>query len=76
VRLAHQLHRIIAEDQPYTFLYEPLRPQVFDKRIAILNRSQDGHESIEKIKTPPSGSVLQFFNKWRKFPDVPQYSAQ
>jgi len=76
VRLAHQLHRIIAEDQPYTFLYEPLKPQVFDKRIAIVNRSPEGRETIEKIKTPPSGSVLQFFNKWRKFPDVPQYSAQ
>jgi ABC-type transport system substrate-binding protein len=76
VRLAHQLHRIIAEDQPYTFLYEPLKPMVFDKRIAILNRSADGHESIEKIKTPPSGAVLQFFNKWRKFADVPTPSAQ
>ena len=76
IRLAHQLHRVIAEDQPYTFLYEPLKPQVFDKRIAILNRSADGRESIERIKTPPSGSVLQFFNKWRKFSDVPQPSAQ
>jgi len=76
VRIAHQLHRIIAEDQPYTFLYEPLKPQVFDKRIAIVNRAADGRESIEKIRTPPSGSVLQFFNKWRKFPSVPQYAAQ
>jgi ABC-type transport system substrate-binding protein len=72
VRLAHQLHRVIAEDQPYTFLYEPLKPQVFDKRIAILNRDADGRESIERLKTPPSGNVLQFFNKWRKFADVPQ----
>jgi ABC-type transport system substrate-binding protein len=72
VRVAHELHRVIAEDQPYTFLYEPLQPQVFDKRIAILNRDPDGHESIERLKTPPSGNVLQFFKKWRKFADVPQ----
>ena len=29
VSLTRELHRVIAEDQPYTFLYEPLRPHVF-----------------------------------------------
>jgi hypothetical protein len=53
-------------------LYEPLTPQVFDKRIAIVNRDADGRETIERLKTPPSGNVLQFFKKWRKFADVPQ----
>lgn len=62
VELAHQLHRVIAEDQPYTFLYEPLKPYVFDKRIAL--QGPDG--SWQKLTTPPSGDVFQFFRSWRK----------
>lgn len=62
VELAHRLHRVIAADQPYTFLYEPLKPYVFDKRIAI--EKADG--SREELATPPSGDVFQFFRRWRK----------
>ncbi len=76
VRLGHQLHRLIAEDQPYTFLYEPLKPQVFDKRIAIVEHDANGNEKVQRIKTLAAGSVLQLLPKWRKFSDVPQYAAQ
>lgn len=62
VELAHRLHRVIANDQPYTFLYEPLKPYVFDRRIAV--QKADG--SREKLTTPPSGDVFQFFRSWRK----------
>jgi ABC-type transport system substrate-binding protein len=74
IRLAHQLHRVIAADQPYTFLYEPLQPKVFDKRIAIVDKQPNGRERIEKITTPPSGDVLHFFNKWRKLSSVPEFA--
>ncbi|RYZ07053.1 MAG: peptide ABC transporter substrate-binding protein [Myxococcales bacterium] len=62
VELAHRLHRVIAADQPYTFLYEPLKPYVFDKRITI--EKADG--SQQKLSTPASGDVFQFFRSWRK----------
>jgi ABC-type transport system substrate-binding protein len=76
IRLARQLHRRIAEDQPYTFLYELLRPVVLDKRIARLLPSPDGHEKIEKIETLPSNTIDTLITQWRKLSTVPEYSAE
>lgn len=72
IRLTHELHRVIAEDQPYTFLYEPLRPHVFDKRIVRVRRGPGGEERFEKLETPASGDVFQFFQEWRKLGAVPE----
>ena len=36
--LAFRLHRLIADDQPYTFLYAPLSTRVLDKKIVIVER--------------------------------------
>jgi ABC-type transport system substrate-binding protein len=76
VQLTHQLHRVIAEDQPYTFLYEPLKPVVLDKRIVRVLRMPDGREQIKKIETTRSGAIDEFFPQWRKLSAVPEYSAQ
>jgi ABC-type transport system substrate-binding protein len=72
VRLTRRLHRVVAEDQPYTFLYERLTPYVFDKRIAIARHDLHGAEHAEKLTTPPSGEVFHFFKDWRKFSQVPE----
>lgn len=72
IRLARQLHRLIADEQPYTFLYEPHQPKVLDKRIAIVRRDAGGGERFEKIRTPPSGDVFQFFDDWRKLNSPPE----
>lgn len=72
VRLTRQLHRLIAEDQPYTFLYEPFRSYVFDKRIARVRRAPNGAEQIEPIATPDSGDVFHFFREWRKVGQAPE----
>jgi ABC-type transport system substrate-binding protein len=72
VKLGHELHHVIADDQPYTFLYEPLRTYVFDKRIARVKRQPGGGEQLEPLRTPPSGEVFQFFREWRKFASVPE----
>jgi ABC-type transport system substrate-binding protein len=76
VQLTHQLHRRVAEDQPCTFLYEPVKPVVLDKRIARVFRTPDGREEIQRIETAPSGAIDRFFRQWRKLSTVPEYSAQ
>ena len=74
IRLTHELHRVIAEDHPYTFLYEVLKPYSFDKRIALVRRDDRGAEHPEPIPTPPSGDVLHSFREWRKFTHAPGYA--
>ena len=76
IQLTHELDRVIAADQPYTFLYEPLKPVVLDKRIVRVLEGPDGHEVFKKIETPPSGAVEQFFRQWRKVSTVPELSPQ
>lgn len=67
--LAHRLHRIIAEDQPYTFLYASLGTQVLDKKIVVAEN--DG--SYSRIKPTKSGSVFFYFNQWRKLEFTPTF---
>jgi len=71
IKFTRQLHRLIAEDQPYTFLYEQLTPYVFDKRIAAAQTDASGATHIEKLSTPPSGDVFHTFRAWRKFATAP-----
>jgi ABC-type transport system substrate-binding protein len=66
---AHKLHRLIAEDQPYTFLYTGLGTQVVDKKIVVMN--DDG--SYSKITPTKSGSILFHFNRWRKLEVTPTF---
>jgi ABC-type transport system substrate-binding protein len=74
VQLARELHRLIAEDQPYTFLYETLEPVVLDKRIARVIRRPDGSEAIKKIQPSPSGAIDTYFYEWRKLNAAPEYA--
>ena len=67
-RLTHQLHRLIAEDQPYTFLYAPLGNLVLDKKIVVV--ADD--DSYSKIKPTKSGNIFFHFNRWRKLEFTPQ----
>ena len=76
VLLTHALHRVIAEDQPYTFLYAPLKPVVLDKRIVRILRAPDGREAIRRIETARSGSIDEFFPEWRKLSAVPEYATE
>jgi ABC-type transport system substrate-binding protein len=71
--LAHQLHRIIAEDQPYTFLYAALSTRVLDKKIVIVEREPDGSERYVKIYPTKSGSITYYFHKWRKLEFTPEF---
>ena len=75
IRLARRLHRVIAEDAPYTFLYAPRGTTVLDRKIVVVERRPDGSEVYHKIKPIKSGAIGFYFNRWRKLPYVPQFSA-
>ncbi|MEE9259245.1 MAG: ABC transporter substrate-binding protein [Nitrospinaceae bacterium] len=74
--MAHELHRLIARDQPYTFLYVAKATQLLDKKIVIVERRPDGSEKHVKIYPTKDGSIRYYFNKWRKLAHVPAFSAQ
>ncbi len=67
--LTRRLHRVIAADQPYTFLYAPLATRVLDKKIVMVN--PDG--TYSRIPDVKSGDVFYSFNRWRKLDHVPRF---
>jgi len=68
-KLVHQLHRIIADDYPYTFLYAPLSNIVLDKKIVMIEN--DG--SYTKIKPTKTGNIFFYFKQWRKLEFAPNF---
>ena len=71
--MTHQLHQIIYEDQPYTFLYAPLSTRVLDKKIVLVDRKKDGSERYKKIYPSKSGDITFHFNRWRKLEFDPNF---
>jgi peptide/nickel transport system substrate-binding protein len=76
VEMAHALHRQIAEDQPYTFLYVAKSTQLLDKKIVIVERQPDGSEKYVKIYPTKDGNIRFYFNKWKKLAQVPQFAEE
>ncbi len=74
VSMARELHRMIARDQPYTFLYVAKSTQVLDKKIVIVERGEGGKEIYEKIYPTKSGDIRYYFNKWKKLAQTPSFS--
>ena len=68
-----QLHQLIHQDQPYTFLYAPLGTRVLDKKIVLVDRTQDGTERYSKIYPTKSGDITFHFHKWRKLEFTPDF---
>lgn len=73
-QLTHELHRLIHEDQPYTFLYAPLSTRVLDKKIVLVEKGPDGKEQFKKIYPTKSGDITFYFHKWRKLEFTPKFS--
>ena len=74
INMTRQLHRIIANDQPYTFLYVNKATQLLDKKIVIIEPQPDGSEKYAKIYPTRDGDINYYFNKWRKLDFVPQFN--
>ena len=72
--MARDLHRIIARDQPYTFLYVAKSTQLLDKKIVIVEREEDGEKKYEKIYPTKDGRIRYYFNKWKNLPKIPSFS--
>jgi peptide/nickel transport system substrate-binding protein len=77
-RLCHRLHRIIAADQPYTFLYAPRTTRVLDRKIVIVDRDPQapGGERYRKIYATKSGEITYWFERWRKLPHEPVFGPE
>jgi len=76
VEYCHHLHRIIADEQPYTFLYVGKWTAVLDKKIVILERTPAGEENIKKITPTRTGNHTFYFNKWIKLADNPRFGTE
>jgi ABC-type transport system substrate-binding protein len=76
VSYCHQLHEIIAREQPYTFLYVTKWTAVLDKRIVIKETNAEGKVIYKKITPTKTGNYMFYFNKWIKLPQVPTFAAE
>jgi ABC-type transport system substrate-binding protein len=75
VEYCHELHGIIAREQPYTFLYVGKWTAVLDKRIVIVETDETGNTVYKKIKATKTGNYAFHFNKWMKLPKAPVFAA-
>jgi ABC-type transport system substrate-binding protein len=72
VEYCRKLHKIIAREQPYTFLYVGKWTAILDRRIVLKTVDTTGDVRYEKIKPTKTGNYSFHFNKWIKLPTVPQ----
>lgn len=75
VAMCHRLHEIIAEDQPYTFLYAGKWSAVLDKRIVLLEKDENGNRVYRKIEPTRTGNYKFDFNRWIKLPKEPVFES-
>jgi ABC-type transport system substrate-binding protein len=68
VAMARELHRLIAEDQPYTFLYVGKWTALFDRKITRLVPGPDGTPRYAPIVPTKLGSPKFHFTQWVKLP--------
>jgi ABC-type transport system substrate-binding protein len=76
VDYCHRLHRIIADEQPYTFLYVGKWTAVLDRKIVIRETLPTGEEEIRKITPTRTGSYSFYFNKWIKLAENPVFDME
>lgn len=76
VSLCHELHEIIAYEQPYTFLYVGKWTAILDKRIVIKDVDAQGNVTYKKITPTKTGNYTFYFNKWIKLPEAPDFELE
>jgi len=74
IKLCHRLHRIIYDEQPYTFISVGRWTALLDKRIVIVRRDVQGKIiGYERIKATKTGNYAYDFHRWLKRPTVPEF---
>ena len=58
-----RIHELIAEDQPYTFLFAPLGMASLQKKFVLLDKDETGRETFNEIKMEKAG-LLYDLTKW------------
>lgn len=58
-----RIHELIADDQPYTFLFVPLAISGLEKRFFLLQKDKAGQEHLEPIRMEKAG-LLYDIRKW------------
>jgi ABC-type transport system substrate-binding protein len=76
VAYCHQLHKVIAREQPYTFLYATKWTAVLDKRIVIQESNAEGQVGYKKITPTKTGNYMFYFNKWIKLSGPPVFRQE
>lgn len=71
--LAHRLHRVIAADQPYTFLFAARGTQVVDRKIVMVERDAEGNERVVPLRPSPTGRLDYWFTRWKKLDHAPDF---
>jgi ABC-type transport system substrate-binding protein len=73
IEITHSLHRKIAADQPYTFLFASRGTTVVDKKIVMVTREPGGGEKIEPLRPAPTGQLTYWFTRWKKLDYTPDF---
>jgi ABC-type transport system substrate-binding protein len=68
VEMARELHRLIAEDQPYTFLYVRRSLALMDGKIVRMVRGPDGQPQYLPFVPNKLGRISFHFREWVKTP--------
>lgn len=66
VAMARELHRIIAGEQPYTFLFVGKALTLLDRRLVRMVRDPDGTPRYLPIVPDKLGGIRFHFNEWIK----------
>jgi len=76
VEYCNRLHRIIADEQPYTFLYVGKWTAVLDKKIVLKEILPSGEVEIKKVTPTRTGNYSFYFNKWIKLAENPEFGME
>jgi len=71
VEYCHRLHAIIADAQPYTFLYVKRWTALLDKRIVRQITLADGTVITKPITPTKTGNYTYYLNQWLKLAQPP-----
>jgi len=62
-RIYWRIHELMAEDQPYTFLYVPLGISTLQRKFSLAERDGSGRETLQEIKMEKAGLMYDLI-KW------------